>query len=114
MYDEITHIPFLAMWPEHIPADTRSSALVSHLDLSGTLMDFFGFEVPKTLEGRSMLATLRNPTATTAGPRIGEPLSDVKRPNYIMTRLDAIYWERLTVAGLSGLSAKLHTESDTG
>ena len=67
MYDEITRIPFLAMWPGHIPANTRSSALVSHLDLSGTLIEFFGFEVPKTLEGGSMMATLRNPTAAGAG-----------------------------------------------
>lgn len=67
MYEEITHIPFVAKWPGHVPANTRSSALLSHLDLSGTLMDFFGFEVPKTLEGGSMLATLRNPTDTGAG-----------------------------------------------
>lgn len=67
MYEEITHIPFLAMWPDHIPANTHSGALVSHLDLSGTLMDFFGFEVPKTLEGGSMMATLRNPLDPTAG-----------------------------------------------
>lgn len=67
MYDEITHIPFLAMCPGMIPSNTRSSALVSHLDLSGTLMEYFGFEVPKTLEGGSMLRTLRNPTAEDAG-----------------------------------------------
>lgn len=67
MYDEITRIPFLAMWPGHIPANTHSRALVSQLDLSGTLMEFFGFEVPKTLEGGSMLATLTNPTEAGAG-----------------------------------------------
>lgn len=67
MYEEITHIPFLAMWPEHIPTNTRSRALVSHLDLSGTLMEFFGFEIPKTLEGGSMMSTLRSPTAAGAG-----------------------------------------------
>jgi len=67
MYDEITHIPLLAMWSGHIPAHSRSSALASHLDLSGTIMEFFGFEVPKTLEGGSMLAVLKNPTAAGAG-----------------------------------------------
>jgi uncharacterized sulfatase len=63
MYEEITHIPFLAMWPGQIPANTTSKALVSQIDLSGTLLEFFGFSVPKTLEGGSMLATLRHPSA---------------------------------------------------
>ncbi len=63
MYDEITRVPFIAMWPGHTPANVKSSSLVSHLDLSGTLMEFFGFEIPKTLEGGSMLALLKDPTA---------------------------------------------------
>jgi uncharacterized sulfatase len=62
MYEEITHIPFLAMWPGHIPANTASKALVSHIDLDGTLMEFFGHSVAKTLEGGSMMATLRDPS----------------------------------------------------
>jgi uncharacterized sulfatase len=61
MYEEITHIPFVASWPGHAPANVSSSALVSHIDISGTLMEFFGFEVPKTLEGGSMLNVIRNP-----------------------------------------------------
>lgn len=63
MHEEITHIPFLAMWPGQIPQNVSSQALVSHIDLSGTLMEFFGFPVPKTLEGGSMLSVLRNPAA---------------------------------------------------
>jgi uncharacterized sulfatase len=63
MYDEITRIPFLAMWPGHTPANVSSSSLVSHLDISGTLMEYFGFEIPKTLEGGSILPLLKDPTA---------------------------------------------------
>ncbi len=63
MYDEITHVPCIAMWPGHTPANVSSSSLVSHIDLSGTLMEFFGFEIPKTLEGGSMLQLLKDPTA---------------------------------------------------
>jgi uncharacterized sulfatase len=63
MYDEITRVPFLAMWPGHAPAGVRSSALVSHLDISGTLMEYFGFEVPKTVEGGSILPLLKDPSA---------------------------------------------------
>ena len=65
MYEEITHIPFIARWPNHTPANATSSSLVSHIDLPGTLMEFFGFEVPRTLEGGSMLSTLKNPELST-------------------------------------------------
>ncbi|WP_446742194.1 sulfatase-like hydrolase/transferase [Silvibacterium acidisoli] len=61
MYEEITHIPFLAKWPGKAPANTVSKELVSHVDLNATLMEFFGFEVPKTLEGVSMLPMLKDP-----------------------------------------------------
>ena len=64
MYEEITHVPFLVKWPGHAPADVHSSSLVSHIDMSGTLMEFFGFEVPKTLEGGSMLSLFKDPTST--------------------------------------------------
>ena len=64
MYEEITHIPFLAKWPGHTPANSKSSGLVSHIDIPGTLMEFFGFEVPRTLEGGSLLPMLKNPDAT--------------------------------------------------
>ena len=63
MYEEITHIPFLVKWPGKAPANTVSNELVSHIDLCGTLMEFFGFEVPKTLEGGSMLPLMKNPKA---------------------------------------------------
>ncbi len=63
MYDEITRVPFLVKWPGHTPANVSSSSLVSHIDISGTLMEFFGFEVPKTLEGGSMLSLLKDPSA---------------------------------------------------
>lgn len=64
MYDEITHVPFLAKWPGKAPANAVSEELVSHIDLSGTLMEFFGFEIPKTLEGVSMLPMLKDPKAS--------------------------------------------------
>jgi uncharacterized sulfatase len=64
MYEEITRVPFLAKWPGKIPPATTSNSLVSHIDIDGTLMEFFGFDVPKTLEGGSMLPLLKDPTAT--------------------------------------------------
>jgi uncharacterized sulfatase len=61
MYDEITRVPFLMKWPGKAPANSVCKHPVSHIDVSGTLMEFFGQSVPKTIEGRSMLATFRNP-----------------------------------------------------
>jgi uncharacterized sulfatase len=64
MYDEITHIPFLVRWPGHAPANARSKSLVSHINIAGTMMEFFGFGVPKTLEGGSVLSLFSDPTTT--------------------------------------------------
>lgn len=62
MYDEITRIPFLVRWPGKAPEKTVCPHPVSHIDVVPTLMDAFGFPVPKPLEGKSMLATMRDPT----------------------------------------------------
>ncbi len=65
MYDEITRVPFIVRWPGHTPAGTVNHNLVSHIDLAGTLMEFWGFEVPKTLEGGSVLPAFSDPNAAT-------------------------------------------------
>ena len=62
MYDEITNVPFLVRWPGHTPANVRSASLISHINISGTMMDYFGFDVPKTLEGGSVLPLFKDPT----------------------------------------------------
>jgi uncharacterized sulfatase len=64
MYEEVTHVPFMVRWPGYTPAKARSNSLVSHINISGTLMVFFGYDVPKTLEGGSVLGLFRDPTAT--------------------------------------------------
>ncbi len=63
MYQEITHIPFMVKWPGHAPANVASKSLVSHVDIAATMMDYFGFEVPGTLEGCSILPMFKNPEA---------------------------------------------------
>lgn len=65
MYDEITRIPFIVRWPGRTPPGSVNYNLVSHIDLAGTLMDFWGFEVPRTLEGGSVLSAFQNPNAPT-------------------------------------------------
>lgn len=61
MYEEITRVPFLARWAGHAPANAVCTHPVSHIDMTGTLMEVFGFDVPKSLEGGSMLATIKDP-----------------------------------------------------
>ncbi|MCK5740490.1 sulfatase-like hydrolase/transferase, partial [bacterium] len=61
MYDEITRIPLIVRWPGHTPADQLCQYPVSHIDLAPTIMAAAGLPVPKSLEGRSMLATFQQP-----------------------------------------------------
>jgi uncharacterized sulfatase len=63
MYEEITHVPFLVSWPGHTPPNSRSKSLVSHINIAGTMMEFFGFDVPKILEGGSALPLFNDSAA---------------------------------------------------
>jgi len=65
MYDEITRVPFIVRWPGHTPRNSVNEHLVSHIDVAGTLMEFWGLEVPKTLEGGSVLAAFQDIHAPT-------------------------------------------------
>jgi uncharacterized sulfatase len=62
MYEEITNVPFLVRWPGHAPSNVASTVPVSHIDVSGTVMDYFGHEVPEVFEGGSMLKSIQDPT----------------------------------------------------
>jgi uncharacterized sulfatase len=64
MYDEITRVPFIVRWPGHTPAGTVNQHLVSHVDIAATLMDYFGYDVPKTMEGTSALKAFQDPAAS--------------------------------------------------
>jgi uncharacterized sulfatase len=61
MYDEITRIPLIVSWAGRAPAGTVSSGLVSHIDLTPTLLDFFGLAPPDLLQGRSLLPQIQRP-----------------------------------------------------
>jgi uncharacterized sulfatase len=62
MYDEITNIPFLVRWKGIIPEKSSSSNLISHIDLTPTILDYFGFSRSKILEGKSMIEQFKDPT----------------------------------------------------
>jgi uncharacterized sulfatase len=67
MYEEITRVPLLVRWPGGAPVNSVCTHPVSHIDVAGTLMEFYGYEVPKSLEGKSMLATFRDPALKPRG-----------------------------------------------
>lgn len=61
MYEEITNIPFLVRWHGQAPKNVASSVPVSHIDITGTMLEYFGQNLPKALEGGSMLASIKDP-----------------------------------------------------
>jgi uncharacterized sulfatase len=65
MYEEVVAMPFIVRWPGHAPAGAVSHALVSHIDVAPTIMDAMGLPLPRSLHGRSLLSTLREPGHTT-------------------------------------------------
>ncbi len=61
MYEEITNIPMIIRWPDQTPPNLVNEQPISHIDLVPTMMDAYQLEVPKWLDGRSMLPTFKNP-----------------------------------------------------
>lgn len=50
-YEESIHVPFIARWPEHITAGTRSDAIVSSVDLMPTLLSLCDIQIPDGIQG---------------------------------------------------------------
>ena len=62
MYEESERTPLLIKWPEVIKAGTTNNDLVSNLDFGETFIDVAGSEVPKEMQGRSLLPVLEGKT----------------------------------------------------
>lgn len=59
LYDPGIHVACLARWPGHIAPGTCSDALVSNVDITPTLLDAAGAQIPESIQGRSLLGLLR-------------------------------------------------------
>lgn len=68
MYHEITRIPFMVRWPGVIEPGRVDAAPLTQLDVTPTILDFFGLERPPKIEGRSLLPRLRDPAQAPKGP----------------------------------------------
>ena len=56
MYDDVTRVPLIMRWPEHIPAGSQCDAFVSHeIDLASTFCEIGGAAIPDTFSGQGLL-----------------------------------------------------------
>ena len=63
-YKEITNIPFIIRDGKNSQKGVVDFP-TSHIDVAPTVLEFFGIPVPKLLEGKSMMPTLKDPTVKT-------------------------------------------------
>jgi len=57
-YEGLVRIPLIFSWPKRFKSGVQSSALVELLDMSYTLLELAGVEVPKYFQGKSLLPIL--------------------------------------------------------
>ena len=60
MFEQSFKMPFLIRWPGVVPAGSKSRALIQNIDYAPTFLEMAGAEVPKEIQGRSILPLLRN------------------------------------------------------
>jgi arylsulfatase A-like enzyme len=58
MYEESFRMPFLVRWPGVVQPGSESDALVSNLDFAETFLDIAGVEIPKDMQGVSLVPVL--------------------------------------------------------
>lgn len=62
MYKESLRTPLLVSWPGKIKAGTRTDRLVSNLDFAETFLDIAQTEIPKDMQGKSIVPILKGKT----------------------------------------------------
>ena len=62
LYDAGIKTPLIFYWPGHIEAGLRYKGLSTVIDLTPTILDLAGLEVPGFMHGESILQTLSDPT----------------------------------------------------
>ena len=64
LYDEGTRVPLVISWPDHVTPATRTSAMVSWIDLLPSLIDAVDGEIPKNIDGQSFTHLFTHPQST--------------------------------------------------
>ena len=60
MFEESFQMPFVIRWPGVIKPGSSSKALIQNIDYASTFLDVCGAEIPKDLQGRSLVPVLKN------------------------------------------------------
>lgn len=58
-WEESVRVPFLARWPDELPAGAESDSMLSTVDVAPTLLNLCGLSTPETMTGVDRSATLR-------------------------------------------------------
>ncbi len=61
--EEVMRVPLIVRYPKMVKAGTRTAGIVELIDLFPTFADVAGLPIPKTLDGRSFVPQLADPTA---------------------------------------------------
>ncbi len=61
LHEEVVRVPLIISAPGHEPA--RSDAFVELMDIYPTVSELAGLDIPETVQGRSLVPILRDPTA---------------------------------------------------
>jgi len=59
-YNEIAHIPLFVWDPRSSKQNEHRDVLVQTIDVAPTLLDFFGVEIPRTMEGKPLKETIQS------------------------------------------------------
>ena len=61
MYEETTHIPLIMRWRGEISENVVNPHPVTHVDITPTILEAAQIEVPRFLEGKSLVPTTKDP-----------------------------------------------------
>ena len=62
MYEESLKMPFIVKWPGTIKPGSKNTDLVQNLDYAETFLDIAGVEIPKDMQGRSLVPLMKGRT----------------------------------------------------
>ncbi len=62
MYEESLKMPFIVHWPGTIKAGSKNTDLVQNLDYAPTFLDIAGADIPKDIQGKSVVPLLKGKT----------------------------------------------------
>ncbi|MFT5130873.1 MAG: N-sulfoglucosamine sulfohydrolase [Rhodothermales bacterium] len=65
LYDSGIKTPFYLRWPAKVQKGSKTSSLISSIDIAPTLLDVAGVTPQRSFVGKSFLPILQNPAATT-------------------------------------------------